>query len=472
MRVDGRNRRQESGAGQVLGNRGQDLSDQVTGVGNQESGNRTQQKKLLIVQVAGLGYDFLQKNHGALWEGLTFHSAASVFPAVTCTAQASFRTAATPGQHGMVGNGLWDRRYVKARFWEQSSRLVEGPRIWDSFREAGHRVGVLFWQQSLGERADVLISPAPIHKHHGGMVQDCYSQPVGLYADLLAAVGKPFNLMHYWGPLASHRASSWITDATVALLDSESAPDLCLTYLPVLDYDLQRFGLTHAKSRRALSHALAQLSQLKDAATRQGYELLIFGDYALGEVSRGPIYPNLELRRQGLLSVRRVGKMAYADHYSSKAFVMADHEVGHVYVPDVSVRPAVRDALENLAGIAEVLDQDQQRERGVGHPNAGEFMLIAEEGAWIAYPWWEDRKEAPDYASHVDIHNKPGYDPAELFFGWPPGSVCQNPDRIRGTHGRVGPGREIAWASTCIEGAVDSLVSLAGAVQEWLGEQG
>ena len=78
-------------------------------------------------------------------------------------------------------------------------------------------------------------------------------------------------------------------------------------------------------------------------------------------------------------------------------------------------------------------------------------MIVAEPGHWIAYPWWSDPLEEPDYAAHVDIHNKPGYDPCELFWGWPPGSVSRNAARVRGTHGRTGPGREIAWASTIVD---------------------
>ena len=426
-------------------------------------------KKLLIVQVAGLGYDFLCQHHGPEWDGMTFQAAKGTFPAVTCTAQATFRTATSAGEHGMVANGLWDRRHAKARFWEQSAALVEGPRIWQQFRETGQTVGMLFWQQSLGEAADIVLSPAPVHKHHGGMIQDCYSKPDGLYADICKQVGRPFNLMHYWGPLASHRASKWIADATAALLsDASRAPDLCLTYLPVLDYDLQRFGTHHARSQKAMQHALAHLSILKSAAQTHGYEMLIFGDYAIADVTGGPVYPNVELRKQNLLKVRNVRGMTYPDFHLSPAFVMVDHEIGHVFVRDASHVAQVRAAFEAMPGISEVLDREQQIERGVGHSNAGELMLVAEQGHWLAYPWWGDAKEAPDYAGHVDIHNKPGYDPAELFWGWPPGSVSRRPERMRGTHGRVGEGRDIAWASTCFEGKVDSLVALSAAVGEWL----
>ena len=40
----------------------------------------------------------------------------------------------------------------------------------------------------------------------------------------------------------------------------------------------------------------------------------------------------------------------------------------------------------------------------------------SERDAWFAYPYWLDDHRAPDFARTVDIHRKPGYDPAELFF--------------------------------------------------------
>jgi len=35
--------------------------------------------------------------------------------------------------------------------------------------------------------------------------------------------------------------------------------------------------------------------------------------------------------------------------------------------------------------------------------------------AWFTYYYWLDDRRAPDFARTVDIHRKPGYDPAELF---------------------------------------------------------
>ena len=40
---------------------------------------------------------------------------------------------------------------------------------------------------------------------------------------------------------------------------------------------------------------------------------------------------------------------------------------------------------------------------------------MAARDAWFTYYYWLDDARAPDYARTVDIHRKPGYDPAELF---------------------------------------------------------
>lgn len=429
-------------------------------------------KKLLIVQVAALGWDFLQNSGVKTCDGLEFKSADSAFPALTCTVEGSFRTASRASAHGMVANGLYFRDLRRAMFWEQSSALVAGERIWTELRRRGRRVGMMFWQQSLGEEVDLVLSPAPVHKHHGGMIQDCYSQPAGLYGRLRDKLGKPFRLMQYWGPLASAAVGDWIADATAAVLeDRELACDLLLTYLPSLDYDLQRAGPGHDRSRLALSRTLAQLAKMVSAARTHGYDVLVYGDYAIADATT-PVYLNRTLRAEGLLAVRKVKEMLYPDFHASRAFALVDHEIAHVYVRDESDVPAVADCLSGLEGIERVMGRREQAEAGVDHAAGGELLAVAEAGKWLAYPWWEAKRQAPDYAAHVDIHNKPGYDPCELFSGWPPiVTVSQDPSRVRGSHGRIGPSRRIAWASTlALDGSAD-VIELARGVRDWINDR-
>ncbi len=428
--------------------------------------------KLLIVQAAALGWELVRKSAGGELAGLLFAPADSVLPAVTCTAQASFRTARPPADHGMIANGRCFRDLRKVMFWEQSAGLVAGERIWTDLRRRGGRVAMLFWQQSLGEDVDLLLSPAPIHKHHGGMIDECCARPADLYERLCRAVGRRFRLRHYWGPLAGAKAGDWIAAATAALLtDGRDSPDLCLTYLPTLDYDLQRHGPDHPKASAAMKALAGQLDVLTSAARKAGFDVLVFGDYAIAPAERA-VLPNQTLRQGGLMQARDVRGMLYPDLYAGRAFAMVDHEVAHVYCFDPGAVDEARDALAALDGVDRVLDRDAQAAVGLDHPNAGELVCLARPGCWFAYPWWERRGEAPDYAGHVDIHNKPGFDPCELRFGWPPGSVSRDTDKVRGSHGLTGAGREIAWASTFdLPGKNETLIDLAAGVRETLNNQ-
>jgi predicted AlkP superfamily pyrophosphatase or phosphodiesterase len=424
-------------------------------------------RKAVVIQVAALGQELLRANGTDELCGLPVQCANTVFPAVTCTVQATFRTAAPASLHGMVGNGFLCRDLMRALFWEQSATLVSGKRIWECYRKKGGRVAMLFWQQSLGEAVDMMLSPAPIHKHHGGMIQDCYSQPHSLYAEVTGALGRPFNLMHYWGPFASAKSSQWIAEATAQVLERDDAPDLCFTYLPVLDYDLQRFGPDHPRASRALDALLGQLDLVVTAARRRGYEILLFGDYAI-EPCTAAVFPNRALLDAGLMQCRPVRRMHYPDLYASRAFAVVDHQVAHVHVrrsPDIDI---VRKCLLGLDGVAHVLDREQQAEPGINHPRSGELVAICEPGRWMAYPWWTERRQEPEYAGHVDIHNKPGYDPVELFSGALPWQISRDTTRIRGSHGRVGDELKIAWASSMIDGTPANLIELSGTFADWL----
>ncbi|MEI6809653.1 MAG: nucleotide pyrophosphatase/phosphodiesterase family protein [bacterium] len=420
--------------------------------------------------MAALGWEFLRGQTGNRLDGITFSPMETILPGLTCPVQASFRTGEYPSVHGMVANGLFDRTRRRAAFWEQSAGLVAGPRIWDKFRAGGRRVAMLFWQQSMGEAVDIVLSPAPIHKHHGGMIQDCYGKPDSLYKELCRRIGRPFSLMHYWGPMASGRSSSWIARATCEVLAGcPESPDLCLTYLPVLDYDLQRYGPDHPKSRKTFQELWAQLNMLRQACDRHGFEFLAYGDYAIEPCRGGAVFPNRVLREKGWLSMRNVaGGGLYPDLYDSRAFAMVDHQIAHVYIPDASDIERVRDDLRHIRGVGAVLEPKELDAGRLACANSGELVVLASPGHWLAYPWWDQAGDEPDYARHVDIHNKPGYDPCELFWGWPPGSVSRDVNRIGGSHGLVGAGRDACWASSFMKAESLSLIELAGQTRQWL----
>jgi hypothetical protein len=165
--------------------------------------------------------------------------------------------------------------------------------------------------------------------------------------------------------------------------------------------------------------------------------------------ARRVLYPNRVLREAGLMAVRDVRGCWYADMHASRAFAVVDHQVAHVYGAE---RTNAAEALQREWPSVEV------------HAQMDCVELTAPDGAWFAYPWWEDRGRAPDYAGHIDIHRKPGFDPCELLIQWWPPGIGRDPERVGGTHGRAD--RPVAVASTIEElGSAADLLSLASAVR-------
>lgn len=424
--------------------------------------------KHLVVSAAGLGWDDVQRHGLAGAAGLRFRPAESVFPAVTCVAQATLRTGLPPSEHGVTANGWWSRDLRRPFFWEQSSALVHGPRVWDAARESGSTVGVFFFQQVLGESADFIVSPAHIHKHGGSSLLYRYAVPPGADRRLEEANGK-FPLWRYWGPLAGPKAGDAVLADFLAIAGRYD-PDAAFLYLPTLDYEAQRFGPDDPRCARAAARFRAQLETLAGFCSKCGADMAVVGEYAISKTSQPPVFPNALLRRAGLFAVREVSGMAYPDMHASKAFAMCDHEIAHVFVRDPDDVPFVRDALVSSGLFESALARSDGGEWA--HPSAGDLLLVANPGSWCAYPWWTDPREAPDYATHIDIHNKPGFDPCELFFDkglrFPP-RTCQDASRVGGTHGRR---CRIAVAATGPALAGETAAGIAAALPARLGGSG
>jgi predicted AlkP superfamily pyrophosphatase or phosphodiesterase len=424
----------------------------------------------LVINVAGLGRDLV-------WEVPCLRALAGrgalvdlepVLPATTCPMQATLTTGVPPGRsrdgpgHGIVASGLYFLDTAEVRFWEQSARLLTAPRMWErrsrkseieNRKAARPKVAMLFWQQSMYGSADVLLTPKPVHGPEG-LIQDVYSRPADLYrrlADGESALDPgrprgPFNLMDYWGPLAGRDpadalggASGWIADATLAVW-RDARPDLCLTYLPHLDYSGHRDGPDADAHRTAAASLEALLAPLLAAAEADGARVLVLSEYAFLPVAR-PVAPNRALRDAGLLAVRDIDGREYLYPGDCRAFAMVDNQVAHVYFPaspdlDVDGRKARR-CLARLDGVARVLTRADLQGCGLDHPRSGDLVLLAEPDAHFTYYWWLDDAKAPAFAPTVDIHAKPGFDAAELFVEPPAHRVPVSAERVRGSHGLV-----------------------------------
>ncbi|WP_413105365.1 alkaline phosphatase family protein [Streptomyces sp. Inha503] len=337
-----------------------------------------------------------------------------VLPAVTCTMQASMLTGLLPRDHGIVGNGWYFRGLGEILLWRQHNRLVRGEKVWDTARRhfPRYRVANICWWYAMGADTDLTVTPRPVYHADGRKTPDCYTTPPELHGELTSRFGR-FPLFDYWGPRAGMASSRWIIGAAGHILHTHR-PHLTLVYVPHLDYDLQRFGPHAPQSVRAARELDRALSPLLDTARARGVTIVALSEYGITPVNR-PVHLNRLLRRTGLLRVYTQSGMEYLDPWTSPAFAVVDHQIAHVYVRDPRDLPRVRAVLEAAPGVAEVLDREGKTAQSLDHDRAGDLVAVAEPDAWFSYYYWHDDRRAPDFARCVDIHRKPGYDPAELF---------------------------------------------------------
>lgn len=379
-----------------------------------------------------------------------------VFPAVTCSVQASMTTGKKPVAHGIVANGWYNRDEAEVRFWQRSRRLVQGEQLWDlaKHHDPNFTCANLFWWHNAYGGGDLEVQARPVYKADGRKIPDIYCNNAG-WRDILQNELGRFPLFKFWGPMAGLESTRWIADATLHTHDHFS-PTLTLSYLPHLDYDLQRLGPEHPGLFEQVAALDQVVGEMIDHFAAAGTRVVILSEYGVEATRRAPgggsaaVYINRHLRQRGHLTVREEDGRDTLDPGASAAFAVADHQAAHVYLaPDTPPARAaeIEQACRTLDGVADTLRMN--------HARAGDFTLMAAPGRWFTYDFWLDPARAPDYARTVDIHRKPGYDPRELFadagkaalgfklarkklgFRQLMDVIPLDPDLVRGTHGRT-----------------------------------
>ena len=346
----------------------------------------------------------------------------SVVPAVTCSVQSTYLTGLWPDQHGIVGNGWYFRDDCEVRFWRQSNRLVAGEKLWETARRTDPSVTCanMFWWYNMYSSADFSVTPRPMYPSDGRKLPDVYSHPAGLRESLQAELGT-FPLFQFWGPATTIASTQWIADSSKKVVE-RYAPAITLIYLPHLDYGLQRWGPDLTQVAHDLREVDVVVGQLIDFFDQRGTQVVLLSEYGIAPVSR-PVHLNRVLREAGLLAVRVEMGRELLDAGASAAFAVADHQVAHVYVNDPRRIAEVQTLISRTPGVARVYAGEARQELHLEHPRAGELVVLAEPGAWFTYYYWLNDQAMPDFARTVDIHRKPGYDPAELFIdpaiAWP-----------------------------------------------------
>jgi len=374
-------------------------------------------KKTVVIDIVGLSESvigeytpfikkYIEKNH--------FSYIKPAFPAVTTTAQSCYVTGKTADSHGIVGNGWFDRESNEVKFWKQSNQLVHAEKIWEKAKQQNPEFtcSKMFWWYNMYSSADYSATPRPQYHADGVKVPDCYSYPADLRDRLQAKLGT-FPLFKFWGPNTSIDCSKWIADASLEV-DKEYNPTLTLIYLPHLDYCLQKFGTDFRKISKDLIEIDDLVKELVDYYEEQETQVILLSEYGINNVTT-PIHINRILRKNGLLSIRLESGHELLDAGASKAFAAADHQIAHIYIKNKADKEKVKALLQTIEGISLIMDDEEKKQHQINHERAGDLVIMAKAAYWFTYYFWEDDALAPDYARIVDIHNKPGYDPVEMF---------------------------------------------------------
>src|SRR5450755_3326412 len=413
--------------------------------------------RLAVINVVGLTEALIGEHTPRIAEFRkrgTLAQIAPAFPAVTCVAQSNYLTGKTPSEHGIVGNGWFNRELSEVQFWKQSNHIVHSNKIWDALRERFNDSTIqrfttanCFWWFNMYSSVDYSITPRPMYPADGRKFFDVYSWPYSIREEIKKDLDE-FPFFSFWGPAAgidspqgkADAASRWIADSA-KWIENKFSPTLSLIYLPHLDYNLQRHGPfsvaadvsrltsktvngnepTHVgcyklnpKIHPDLHEIDAIVGDLIDFFGKRGVQVVLLSEYGITNVDT-PVHLNRIFRERGWLTVKDELGLEIFDAGASKVFAVADHQVAHIYLNDASLEKSVREVLENTSGVEKVLGPAEKIASGLDHPRAGSLIAVARENAWFTYYYWLDDARAPDFARTVDIHRKPSYDPVELF---------------------------------------------------------
>ncbi|MGI9177222.1 MAG: alkaline phosphatase family protein [Pirellulales bacterium] len=374
------------------------------------------------------------------------------FPAVTCPVQAAFTTGMPPAAHGIVANGLFDRGTKHLEMWISPDAVHRAPRIWDRVKRMRPeaRTAAWFLLQSKHATADLVCLPAPKHHADGSETMWCHTNPEPLYASLRETLGE-FPLHKFWGPIAGIESSRWIARSFVEA-SRPAPPHLAVVYLPHLDYAAQRTGPDSPPALAACGELDAEIGTMLDdfgsLVGRDNLTVLVAGEYRIRPVTHA-IHPNRLLREAGWLTVNETTDGEILDLAASRAWTLADHQIGHVYLRDPDDAEAVAGIFRGRAGVGRVLLGDDLVAAGLvpaGQPRdarrCGDRVIESTLDSWQTYFSWLDDSKAPSFARTIDIHRKPGYDPLELHLDrskLPQIAIPLDATLVKGSHGAVDP---------------------------------
>ena len=244
-------------------------------------------------------------------------------------------------------------------------------------------------------------------------IPDVYTKPDTLRDDLQNKLGQ-FPLFNFWGPNTQklNPANGLPIQPFIPIMNTHQHCHLFTCRISIITCSVLGRGIP--MWQMILEEIDRVCGKLIDFYEQKGVRVIVLSEYGIDAADR-PVHLNRLLREEGYITVREEMGGEILIPGTSRAFAVADHQIAHIYIKDTSDISRIKLLLEAVPGVDRVLDESGKKDHHLNHPRSGELIAIAEPDAWFTYYYWLDDSKAPDFAPTVAIHDKPGYDPAELL---------------------------------------------------------
>lgn len=305
-----------------------------------------------------------------------------VNPTVTWPNHTSMVTGVTPAKHGVLFNGILVRQPgVAPRIepWRDKKEMVRARTLYDAAHERGLTTAQVDWVAI--QNAPTITWEFPERPDPKGQIARELVQ-TGVISEADLAAFSTRNILyrdHIWTSAAAH-------------ILRQHRPHLLLFHLLNLDSTQHRYGPRTPAAMTAMAHNDSQVARIVQTLEETGLmprtTVFVVSDHGFKAVKRH-IRPNAAFKKAGLLTLQD-GKVSKTEAYSVPEGGTA---MVYVTVPDPtgSLLTRVRQALEGLEGIDQVLEPREFARLGLPRPEDNEQMaalfLTAKDGyAFTADP--------------------------------------------------------------------------------------
>lgn len=309
-------------------------------------------QRAVVCMYDGLGYDYFEQHPLPVMKSMAetgmLKRGRAVFPTLTNANNISICCGASPAVHGVTTNSYFDEATGTAQFLEDPETIL-CPTIFQRFREAGIGSALLTCKEKtlllVGGDADIAVAAeAPS-------------------AEVIARYGSP-------PPMYSSEVNYWLWEIAIDLL--RNRPDIGLVYVHTTDYPMHMWAPEEPESIEHLTMLDRLLGKAKEFVPDTMF--LITADHGMNAKSlcvdlRKTCAANgIDLR----FCISPVADRLVKHHRGFGG-------VSYVYLHAESDRNVVREFLQQIKGVEEVLTRDEAAARfDLKADRIGDIVVLAD----------------------------------------------------------------------------------------------